>query len=151
MSIKNLKTFLMEDDPVFQEIVENELKKRGVKDILVFDNANKFMDSIKKGPDFVVLDFSLRDLNGLDILKHIKKHRRRAYIVMFSTLKDPNVIEQCLENGAADFLDKGDSASFEKIGEHLKKASKRKTMFRVIVGIVLIAIVALILLFTMTP
>lgn len=151
MSIKNLKTFLMEDDPVFQNIVENELRKKGVSDIQVFDNANKFMDAIKQGPDFVVLDFSLQDLNGLDVLKYVKKHRRRAYVVMFSTLKDPQVIEQCLKNGAKDFLDKGDESSFDKMDQHLKNASKRKSMFRMVIGVLIIAIIAVILLLTMNP
>lgn len=53
-------------------------------------------------PDLIVLDFHLPRLNGLQILRELRKHERTKYVpvVMFSSLESERQVFSCLEEGA---------------------------------------------------
>lgn len=58
------------------------------------------------GPDVVVLDISMPHLNGIDVLREIRKEDRSTVIVMFTADPSALVREVCLGAGANFFLDK---------------------------------------------
>jgi len=61
-------------------------------------------------PDLVVLDFHLPGINGLEILRELRKHdmTRRVPVVMLSSLASDDQVLDCLEEGANSFVEKPD-------------------------------------------
>ena len=57
-------------------------------------------------PRLVLLDFTLGGLNGLDVLKHIKKDYPKTDVVMLTAVEDEMVEQKCLEEGAISYIHK---------------------------------------------
>lgn len=134
------KIFMIDDDPIFSQLVEKRLGQMGVTDIQVFGSAESGLAALKDRPDFVVLDFNLPGLNGLDTLKKIKKQGPDTQIVVLTTLGDEKLSKECLENGASAFLSKDNDDSVNQIFSRIKGISHRKTMrfrFRIIFAIII--------------
>lgn len=84
------------------------------------DSVTKGMTMIRQQqPDVVILDISLPDGNGIDMLKWIKGNYPHIYVIMFSNNSDSvnRVISQ--EYGADQFFDK--STEFEMINDVIEK------------------------------
>lgn len=62
--------------------------------------------------DIVLLDISLPDINGLEVLKEIKKRKRKLPVLMLSMFPEENYAAHALKGGAQGYLTKG-SASDE--------------------------------------
>jgi len=74
-------------------------------------------------PDLVVLDISMPDGNGIQVLEAIKKPRRVGPdIIMLTNFAHEAYRERCRELGAAYFFDK--SAEFEEAVEMIRELSQ---------------------------
>ena len=60
----------------------------------------------KKEFDLVLLDIMLPDSDGLSVLKNIKKTAPAIPVIMITGGNDVKVAEQCLAEGAADYITK---------------------------------------------
>lgn len=135
------KIIMIDDDPIFSKLVEKRLGQKGITDIQIFDSAETGIASLKNRPDFVILDFSLPGMNGLDTLKKINKRHPDTEIVVLTSLGNEELSEECLENGASAFLSKGDDDSLNKIFSRIEDiAQKKKVRFRVRFVFAIIAI-----------
>lgn len=58
--------------------------------------------------DLVLADILMPDMNGLELLRHLKAERRfrEIPVVMVSGLKDEDAVARCIEAGAEDYLRK---------------------------------------------
>jgi len=70
------------------------------------EEALEIMDVAK--PSLVLTDVQLLHMNGIDLLKQVKKNpiTRTIPVIVYTLLKDPIVKETCLKEGAAAFLRK---------------------------------------------
>ena len=57
-------------------------------------------------PDVVLLDVTMPNMDGLDCLIEIRKTHPNARIIMLSAIQDEDVINQCYDAGAANYLKK---------------------------------------------
>ncbi|MCP4401340.1 MAG: sigma-54-dependent Fis family transcriptional regulator [bacterium] len=57
-------------------------------------------------PDIVILDIRLPDLNGLEVLKHIRQQERQAKVIMITSFQDMQTAIQTMQQGAYDYLKK---------------------------------------------
>ena len=64
-------------------------------------------------PDLVVLDFHLPGLDGIDILRELRKHEKTRHVpvVMLSSLASDSQVLDCSEEGANSFVEKPIEAS----------------------------------------
>jgi len=60
----------------------------------------------KKEYDLVLLDIMLPDGDGLSMLRNIKKSASAVPVIMITGGNDIKVAEQCLEEGAVDYITK---------------------------------------------
>ena len=110
------KTVLLVDD---SRIVRDRLQEliSELPDVEVVGEASGVAEAIRKirrlRPDMVVLDISLPDGNGIEVLEAVKGPRRsRPMIIMLSNFAHEPYRERCMELGAEYFFDK--SAQFEE-------------------------------------
>lgn len=85
-----------------------------VPEFLVVAEASTGLEAIRRSRqialDVIILEISLPDKNGLDVLKQIKKENPDFAIVVLSGLKEEQYAVRALKAGASGFLSKHDSA-----------------------------------------
>ncbi len=82
------------------------------------------MKNLYENPDAVVLDYHLNSrekdaLNGIDILKEIKKRNKALPVIMLSSQKSYAIATQTVMYGAVHYVIKGQEA-FNEIYELIK-------------------------------
>lgn len=68
------------------------------------DGVSALGEYKKVRPNMVFLDVLMPNQNGLEAVKHILEFDPSAYIVMVSSATEENVVKECLNNGAIDFI-----------------------------------------------
>ena len=61
---------------------------------------------IKHEIDLVFLDINMPDINGIEVLKHIKNQRNQTRVIMLSMIEEPLVVLKCMELKANGYLSK---------------------------------------------
>jgi DNA-binding NarL/FixJ family response regulator len=112
------RVFLVEDDEIFAFLVENKLNKMEGVDLSTFQLGQDCIDELALAPDVVFLDYSLPVMNGLEVLRLIKERSPQTRVVMLSGLEWQQVVDECMEAGAEDFIQK-DSAVASKVQSKL--------------------------------
>ena len=112
------KVFLVEDDEIFAFLVQNRIQKMPGIDLETFSLGQDALDSLDKNPDVVFLDYSLPVMDGLEVLKSIKAANSQIRVVMLSGLEWQQVVDECLQAGAEDFIQK-DSHVAQKVHDKL--------------------------------
>ena len=151
MTPRRLKVFVIDDDAILSEVIEKRLRQAGFEDIKVFGDAETGLSALKQSPDFVILDFSLPGLNGLDTLKRIKNQRSGTEVIIHTSLQDDKLYEKCLKHGVIAFLSKSDDDSIDKIiaiaAKVVGKKKKASRITKIITLLVLILILYLVWVF----
>lgn len=76
-----MKTVLViEDDDNNMELITYILKSNGYQFIKAESGQAGFDLAIEKGPDFIILDIQLPDMNGLEVLKKIRASKSNGDI-----------------------------------------------------------------------
>ena len=60
----------------------------------------------KDKPDVVLLDIRMPDMDGIKVLKEMRKFYKKMIIVMITAVKDDDVGKKCFELGADDYITK---------------------------------------------
>ncbi len=109
-----LRVIITDDHPVVLKGLK-EIISEGFTDAAV-DVTSKGYELLNKisnnDYDIVLLDISLPDINGLEVLKEIKKKKRRLPVLVLSMYPEENYAARALKSGAQGYLTKA-SASDE--------------------------------------
>jgi len=107
------KVFVIEDDMIFGKILQRALMQEDNYDVHVFQNGKDFFDSIHLNPDIVSIDYNLPDMNGLDILKQVKRYNEDIATVILSGQDKVEVVVEAYTNGANNYIIKNENAVVE--------------------------------------
>jgi DNA-binding response OmpR family regulator len=99
---------------VFSKIIENEVKNFGYE-VVVFNNGTDFIDLLNSNNKnykieqfgLVLLDLSMFDFSGFDMLKEAKIKAPKSPIAILSAREDLIIKKQTLDLGARDYFVKG--------------------------------------------
>jgi DNA-binding response OmpR family regulator len=102
------KVLLIDDD---QEIIElySIAFNTSEFDLLVeHGGTDGLATAIGMAPDLIMLDIKMHDVDGIEVLRQLKKNKHTASIpvVMFTNITDIRVIEEAKKLGAADYWEK---------------------------------------------
>jgi DNA-binding NarL/FixJ family response regulator len=99
---KKLSILIIEDNGMFLNIAEEMLSEHKV---ISATNAKEGLETYKKSkPDITLLDISLPDGNGHDVLKEIKKINPSAYIVMMTASRLKDDVLKSMDGGAEGYI-----------------------------------------------
>ena len=83
-----MKFLVVDDSPTMRRIVCNALKEIGYTDLVEAGDGNEALEQLEAtGPDFVITDWNMPNMNGLDLTKSIRAHATYGHlpILMITT------------------------------------------------------------------
>jgi two-component system, OmpR family, response regulator len=103
--------FIVEDDPLCQEMIKNELQTNGYDKVIVFGNGEECLGNLFKMPKIIMLDYHLEgSINGIQVLKEIKSINPDIQVIMLSAQEKLEVAINSMKYGAYDYIVKNDVA-----------------------------------------
>ncbi|MBX2829899.1 MAG: response regulator [Rhodospirillales bacterium] len=107
---KRQSVLVIEDDHVLINLITHRLTRHEkLRVISAVSGANGIKAAIREHPDLILLDWGLSDdLSGFDVLQNLKDDPDTCDIpvVMMTARNRVGEIEDCLANGAVDYLTK---------------------------------------------
>ncbi len=140
------KLLVVDDSALYRQSIHNVLRE--VADAAIVGTAKNGVEALEKieelDPDLLTLDVQMPDMNGIQVLREIKRRRLRPKAIMVSSLtsEGAQVTTDALMEGAFDFILKpstDDSAANrqqlrdaleEKISAFRESAGRRKRKVR---------------------
>jgi DNA-binding NarL/FixJ family response regulator len=103
-----LRILLVDDHAVVRQGVRQLLLNHGVaREVVEAETGAQALASLDSGPfDVILLDISLPDMNGVEVLKRAKRRAPRAPVMMFSMYREDQYAVRSLKAGAAGYLSK---------------------------------------------
>jgi two-component system response regulator DegU len=107
MAARETCVLIAEDDPLAAELIQLRLEQGGVKVIGIASNGREAVEMAKTYlPDILILDISMPDLNGLQVLPLIKESCPRIAVLILTAHGDPDLVIKAIAEGASGFLTK---------------------------------------------
>lgn len=99
---------VIDDDELIHEAMKRSLKLYGFKVYLAKDGATGLRVAQERKPAFILLDWMMPEMDGLEVLSELKHDKRTENIPVFM-LTDKGMIgdiDQAFEIGADDYITK---------------------------------------------
>jgi two-component system invasion response regulator UvrY len=108
-----LRILLVDDHAIVRQGVRQLLVNHGVaREVVEAESGAQAFASLDGDPfDIVLLDISLPDMNGVEVLKRVKRRAPRTPVMMFSMYREDQYAVRSLKAGAAGYLSKTVTAS----------------------------------------
>ncbi|HTK81203.1 MAG TPA: response regulator [Bacteroidota bacterium] len=101
-----LKLLLVDDEDTLRKIMKDELIVQGY-DVIDADSGQAALDALKDGyRDIVILDIRMDGMDGLEVLKHIRKDNLAGKVIMLTGVDELKIARESLDLGANDFMTK---------------------------------------------
>jgi len=105
------RIFVIEDDLIFGKVIQRTLEAESPNyEVQVFPSGQAFLDNLHLNPDIVSIDYSLPDMNGLDILQRVKQYNQDISTVILSGQEKVEVVVEAYNNGAQQYIIKDENA-----------------------------------------
>lgn len=101
-----MKILLVDDEPDILDILKAHLSSLDYEILTALEPSQALALLESHNPDVVFLDFSLPQMDGLTLLKLIKRLVPSTIVVMVSGRASTDAARECLEHGAFDYIQK---------------------------------------------
>jgi two-component system, OmpR family, KDP operon response regulator KdpE len=100
-----LKVLVIDDEPPIRKLLRMGLGTQGYQTIDA-PNAKAALERMAEKPDLVILDLGLPDMQGLELLRQIRRQNENVPIVVLSSRGDEITKVEALDHGADDYVTK---------------------------------------------
>jgi len=122
--MESVKILLVDDDQNFLSVTKKRLAKRGY-DIQTVSNGLEVFEKLQaQNIQVVVLDVKMPDINGIDVLKEIKKRFPLVQVIMLTGVPTVGCAADSLKLGALNYLIK--PVDFEELTQKIQEAHEHK-------------------------
>ena len=98
---------IIDDHKIFGEGFCSLLENNNYRVKRVFQSPKKALNYLKDNLiDIVFCDINMPEINGIDLIKKIKKTNSECKVIMISMYTEKNIIKKALENNADGYLTK---------------------------------------------
>src|SRR6202521_6463851 len=105
---QDLQVLVVDDSPVYRKLVEHALEG-GAYSLMFAKSGGEALELFARHlPAFVITDWMMPDLSGLDLCQRLRAdvHRGYTYIILLTSIAEKNNIVKGLQAGADDYLTK---------------------------------------------
>lgn len=101
------KIAIIDDEPQILETLKKFLSRKKLFEIEIFDNPTLAITPIKSGKyDLIICDIMMPQMNGIDLLKEIKKDLPQQNFIMITAFSTEDKIIKCDNLEANDYITK---------------------------------------------
>jgi DNA-binding response OmpR family regulator len=97
---------IIEDDKLIVRILETELIEEGYRVEVAFDGRNGLEKALQHSWDLILLDIILPELNGMEVLRRVKKSTPTIPVIVITGRSETTDIVSGLDQGAYDYITK---------------------------------------------
>ncbi|MDP4172418.1 MAG: sigma-54 dependent transcriptional regulator [Bacteroidota bacterium] len=98
--------FIVDDEKAISKLLTYWVKDKWKYRVEVFDKGDDVLRRLSAGPDIVLLDIMLPDINGVEVLKKIKQFDENIPVIMLSAQGSVEVAIEAIRQGAFDYFPK---------------------------------------------
>lgn len=103
----SLLIFVVEDDADYRQLIEIHLAGRSTVRVASFESGVSVLQHLGDGPDLILLDVLMPEVDGLETLRRIKARDSQTPVVMLSARSSMEIALAAIKLGALDYLIKG--------------------------------------------
>src|SRR6476620_3060764 len=103
MTGATIKVLVIDDEPPIRKLLRMGLATQGYE-ITEAPSGKVALEMLELGPDLIILDLGLPDIQGLDLLRKMRARNETVPIVILSSRGDEAGKVQALDFGADDFV-----------------------------------------------
>lgn len=118
-----MRIFVVEDDPIYAEIIRYHLELNPENEIEIFQNGQELLDQLYRSPSAITIDYRLPDMSGEILLEKIQARKPNTPIIVLSSQENVSTAISLLKKGAKDYIVKDDDAKDRlwNILKHIKE------------------------------
>lgn len=124
---ETVKIFVVEDDPLYMKLVRYIAELNPDHVVRAFENGKSCLDNLHENPQTVILDYTLPDMSGKDVLTEIKKYNPEIQVIIVSSQESINTAVSLLKHGAFDYIPK-DNDTKDRLLNAINNAKKVNTL-----------------------
>src|ERR1041385_375460 len=102
----NIRVAIADDHNLFREGIRLIISAmQGIELVLEADNGRGLIDQLQNIPvDIVLLDIEMKDMTGIDVLKHLPTGDSKPKVIVLSMHTEPRMISYMMELGVSAYL-----------------------------------------------
>jgi two-component system response regulator AtoC len=113
------RVLVVDDDDTFRQVLSSELTRRGHDVSVAATGRDAVEAACRLGPDVVLLDLRLPDLDGLEVLRQIRERQLPLGVIVLTGHGTIDTAIQAIRLGAHDYLEK--PCQIEKVELAIRK------------------------------
>ncbi|MBN2634949.1 MAG: response regulator [Prolixibacteraceae bacterium] len=107
---KNPLIYIVEDSIVYKDLIVGHLQSKKFSNIKTFKKGEECLKELDKKPDVIVLDYSIDDMSGLELMRKVKEINPDIDFIFLSGQNDVEVAIKIMKLGAFDYVIKNEKA-----------------------------------------
>ncbi len=100
------KVLVVDDEPLFCELLQEFLAEKGYRAIIAQSGEEALKAYMKYRPDVVLLDVLLPGKSGLEVLRELKALDPNVAIFLVTAVREKEVMEEARAEGVLDYISK---------------------------------------------
>ncbi|MFA6215433.1 MAG: response regulator [Patescibacteria group bacterium] len=116
---KAKKILVVEDEPTLVKAIETKLVKLGFEVVTAANGEEGLRQARSENPDLILLDIIMPVMDGLTMLKELRK-TSDVPVIILSNLSSDEKLSEALRSGSHDYLIKT-NYSLEEVAEKINK------------------------------
>lgn len=101
------KVLVLDDEQDILDVVERFFSRKQIVDIVTCSNPLNALDIMKAGGiDLLLTDIMMPEMNGVEVLKEVKKSTPNVKVIMMTAYSTIDKILECEKFGASDYVTK---------------------------------------------
>ena len=125
MQKEKIRLLIVDDEKGYVNVLYNRLNKRGFDVTKTFSGLEAIQELRKKDFDVAVLDLKMEDMDGIEVLKILKKMEPDLEVIMLTGHGSKEAAKEGINCGAFDYLTK--PCDFEELLIKIREGyAKRK-------------------------
>ena len=104
MQEEKIRLLIVDDEKGYVDVLYNRLNKRGFKVTKAYSGFEAIQEVRKKDFDVALLDLKMEDMNGIEVLKILKKMEPDLEVIMLTGHGSKEAAKEGIDHGAFDYL-----------------------------------------------